>query len=267
MRSVAQLINLSERKALVTGGAGLIGLAVGETLVELGATVAVLDLDYVECQKRTDTLSQLREKSAIPIACDLSDELMTRWAAREAIDKMGGLDIVVHCAAYVGNAKIPGWAVPFEEQTVTAWDAAMRVNLTSIFVMVQTAREALAATDRGAIILFASTYGVVGPDARLYMGTTMGNPAGYSASKGGLLQLTRYLATVLAPRVRVNAISPGGVWRNQPEVFLERYIARTPLGRMASEGDLKGAIAYLASDLSAYVTGHNLVVDGGWTAW
>jgi len=95
----------------------------------------------------------------------------------------------------------------------------------------------------------------------------MANPAGYNASKGGVLQLTRYLATVLAPRTRVNAISPGGVWRQQPDVFRQRYEARTPLARMAAEEDLKGAVAYLASDLSAYVTGQNLVVDGGWTAW
>jgi NAD(P)-dependent dehydrogenase (short-subunit alcohol dehydrogenase family) len=95
----------------------------------------------------------------------------------------------------------------------------------------------------------------------------MNNAAGYAASKGGLLQLMRYLSTLLAPEVRVNAISPGGVWRGQPEAFHERYKARTPLGRMAREEDLKGAICYLASDLSLYVTGHNLVVDGGWTAW
>ncbi len=95
----------------------------------------------------------------------------------------------------------------------------------------------------------------------------MNNAAGYAASKGGLLQLMRYLSTLLAPRVRVNAISPGGVWRSQPEAFHERYRARTPLGRMATEEDLTGAVAYLASDLSTYVTGHNLVVDGGWTAW
>jgi len=95
----------------------------------------------------------------------------------------------------------------------------------------------------------------------------MANPSGYGASKGGLLQLMRHLATVLAPEVRVNAISPGGVWRQQPEAFHDRYRARTPLGRMATEEDLKGAAAYLASDLSSYVTGHNLIVDGGWTAW
>ncbi len=113
----------------------------------------------------------------------------------------------------------------------------------------------------------ASIYGMVGPDFSLYAGTSMGNPAAYAASKGGLLQLTRYLATALAPRVRVNAITPGGIVRGQPPAFIERYVAKTPLGRMATEEDFKGAIAYLASDLSRYVTGQNLVVDGGWTAW
>lgn len=266
-RSIAQLMDLSERKALVTGGAGHIGLVVDEALLELGARVAVLDLDHEACQQRVKSLSQGRDGRAITIACDLTNEAMTRRALRTAINEMGGLDILVHCAAYVGTTQLPGWAVPFEQQTVEAWDAAMRVNLTSAFVMVQEAREALAASGHGSVIFVASTYGLVGPDFRLYADTEMANPAGYGASKGGLLQLTRYLATALAPRVRVNAISPGGVWRNQPEVFQRRYASRTPLGRMAREEDLKGAVAFLASDLSSYVTGHNLVVDGGWTIW
>jgi NAD(P)-dependent dehydrogenase (short-subunit alcohol dehydrogenase family) len=143
----------------------------------------------------------------------------------------------------------------------------MRVNLTSAFILAQEAREALAASGRGAVILFSSIYGVVAPDWSLYAQTPMNNPVGYGASKGGLLALTRYLSTVLAPRVRVNAISPGGVLRGQPQAFQDRYVARTPLARMAVEEDVKGAVAYLASDLSAYVTGHNLLVDGGWTAW
>ena len=95
----------------------------------------------------------------------------------------------------------------------------------------------------------------------------MGNPAAYAATKGGLLQLTRYLATVLAPKIRVNAVSPGGIERGQPSAFQERYVARTPLGRMAREEDFKGIIAFLASDASAYVTGQNFAVDGGWTVW
>ena len=134
-------------------------------------------------------------------------------------------------------------------------------------MLVHAGREELARSGSGAVILFGSTYGLVGPDFSLYDGTAMANPTAYGASKGGVLQLVRYLATTLAPAVRVNAISPGGVERGQPEQFQERYRARTPLRRMAREEDLKGAVAYLASDLSAYVTGHNLVVDGGWTVW
>ncbi|MFQ6027630.1 MAG: SDR family oxidoreductase, partial [Dehalococcoidia bacterium] len=257
MRPVSQLMNLSQRKALITGGAGHIGLAVGETLVELGCDIVILDQDSEASRKRALSLSRLRENNAVGLACDLTDEAATRAAINHSIDKMGGLDILVHCAAYVGTSQVPGWAVPFEQQTVEAFDAALRVNLTSAFAMVQEAKAALAASGHGSVIFFGSTYGLVGPDLGLYQDTNMANPAGYGASKGGLLQLTRYLATILAPEIRVNAITPGGVWRDQPEQFHQRYVGKTPMGRMATEEDLKGAVAYLASDLSAYVTGHN----------
>ncbi len=264
---LAAMMDLSGRTALVTGGAGHIGLAMAETLVELGGRVALVDIDATTLRRRADTLSRARKDSAIAVSCDLGNEEATRRAARVAIGELGGLDLLVHCAAYVGTTRAPGWAVPFEQQSVEAWDAALRVNLTAAFVLVQEARQPLARSGHGSVIFVASTYGLVGPDFRLYEGTDMANPAGYGASKGGLLQLMRYLATLLAPRVRVNAITPGGVWRDQPAAFHKRYVARTPLGRMATEDDLKGAVAYLATDMSAYVTGHNLVVDGGWTIW
>lgn len=266
-RSIAQLMDLSGRKALVSGGAGYVGSVIAEGLVELGASVGLLDVDFEACQARAQRLCTLRKQSAFAIACDLREEHQTRQAMRDVIRTLQGMDILIHCAAYVGTTERPGWAVPFEQQTVEAWDDAMRVNLTSAFVMVHEAKDVLAASGYGSVIFVASTYGLVGPDLSLYQGTRMANPVGYGASKGGLLQLMRHLATGLAPRVRVNAISPGGIWRNQPEVFHQRYVSRTPLGRMAREEDVKGAVAYLASDLSAYVTGHNLVVDGGWTAW
>ena len=267
MRAVNQLMDLAGRNALVTGGAGHIGLAALEALVELGASVAIMDMDAGACEERVARLTSEGDNKAVAIACDLKDEEDTRGAIRKTVDSLGGLDILVHCAAYVGTTMVPGWAVPFQEQSVDAWNAAMTVNLTSAFVMVQEAEEALAASAHGSVVFFGSTYGVVGPDMRLYDQTEMANPAGYAASKGGLIQLTRHLATLLAPKIRVNSITPGGVWRNQPEVFHERYVSRTPLGRMAKEEDFKGAVAFLASDLSAYMTGHNLVVDGGWTAW
>jgi NAD(P)-dependent dehydrogenase (short-subunit alcohol dehydrogenase family) len=267
MKSLSGLMDLNGRKALVTGGAGHIALAVEEALVELGAATSVLDVDKKACEERVQALSHHSNSSGFAIPCDLRDEGATRSAIRQGIDQMGGLDILVHCAAFGGTTQYPGWAVPFEEQSVDAWNAALSVNLTAAFVMVQEAKDALAASGHGSVILFASIYGIDGPDMALYEGTEMANPAGYGASKGGLIQLTRYLATILAPRIRVNAISPGGVWRDQPQAFHQRYVARTPMGRMAAEQDLKGAVAYLSSDLSEYVTGHNLVVDGGWTAW
>jgi NAD(P)-dependent dehydrogenase (short-subunit alcohol dehydrogenase family) len=256
-------MNLSGRRALISGGAGHIGFVCAEGLHELGATVALLDKEARGCE---DCAGRLGSKT-LALSCDLSDEASTRSAVGEAIKKLGGLDILIHCAAYVGTTKIPGWSVPFENQSVDAWDQAMRVNVTAAFVLAQQAREALKDSKHASIILFGSIYGMVGPDMSLYAETTMSNPAGYGASKGALYQLTRYLATVLAPEIRVNSITPGGVARGQPDVFRKRYEARTPLRRMATEHDLKGAVAYLASDLSAYVTGHNLVVDGGWTAW
>ena len=268
MRPVSDLMDLSGRKALVTGGAGHIGLAVGETLVELGASLSILDLDASACRARAVELSRIREGGCFPVPCDLSDEQAIRKAVHQAIDMMGGLDILIHCAAYMGIPEIPGWVVPFEKQTVEAWEFEMRVNLTSAFVMVQEAKKALSSSDHGSVIFFSSIYGSVGPDMRMYEDdATMGSPAAYSVSKGGLNQMTRYLATVLAPQIRVNTISPGGVWRNQQDSFHKKYVSKTPLGRMATEEDLKGAVAFLASDLSAYVTGHNLAVDGGWTAW
>ena len=254
------------RSALVTGGAGHIGRVVGEGLAELGAKVSVLDLDAEACQEQTEVFAKIQGNSGVGVACDLKNEAATRSAVHQVVSSTGGLDIIVHCAAYVGTTEAPGWAVPFEEQTVEAWDDAMRINLTSAFVLAQEAKGALAASGHGSVIFFVSIYGVVGPDLHLYEGTGMVNVTGYGASKGGLLQLTRYLATIMAPEVRVNSISPGGVYRGQPEVFHQRYKAGAPLGRMAKEEDLKGAVAYLASDMSAYVTGHNLVVDGGWTA-
>ncbi len=263
MKTLKTLMDLTGRKALVTGGAGHIGEAACQALAELGATVAVLDRDPAACERRARRLG--RRAWALP--CDLSDEDSTRGAAREAIKRMKGLDILIHSAAFVGDTKLPGWAVPFEEQGMAAWEMAQRVNVGAAFALAQESKKALSASGRGSVILFASTYGVVGPDFRIYEGTPIHHPLGYSASKGAIVQLTRALATALAPRVRVNALSPGGVERGQPEKFVRRYESRTPLGRMASEEDYKGAIAYLASDLSSYVTGQNLVVDGGWTAW
>ncbi|MGH6954495.1 MAG: SDR family oxidoreductase [Alphaproteobacteria bacterium] len=266
MRTIAELIRLDGRTALVAGGAGHIGAAACGTLAELGASVVVLDRDGARAE---EVARRLRDsgKQATAITADLADESEARGAPARAAKAYGRLDILVHAAAFVNQGNEAGYATAFERQESRPWRHALEVNLTSAFVLVQAAAPLLRASGHGAVILFGSTYGLVGPDMRLYDGTSLGNSAAYAASKGGALQLTRWLATALAPEIRVNAISPGGIWRDHPESFAARYGERTPLARMGREEDVTGAVAYLASDLSAYVTGHNLVVDGGWTAW
>jgi len=267
MKSVRELANLSGRTALVTGGGGHIGAAMCAALAELGANVAVLELDAKTGQQVAHELVENHGVRTLALPIDLSEEEQVLSAPEKLLESFEGLDILINNAALVGTSDLEGWAVPFLQQSSRTWRMALEVNLTAPFVLVQACTELLRQSGRGCIINVGSIYGLVGPDNRLYEGTELGNPAAYSASKGGLLQFTRWLATVLAPDIRVNSITPGGVWRNQPEEFRRRYEERTPLRRMATEEDLKGAVAYLASDLSAYVTGQNLVVDGGWTAW
>lgn len=267
MKSLKELMNLRGRVALITGGGGHIGAAMCETLAELGAAIVALDVAQESCTDVAGRIHEMYGVEILSLVIDLSHEKAVRSVPETVLERFGRLDILVNCAALVGRSELKGWITPFLEQRADTWRLALEVNLTAAFVLVQACAEALTASGHGSVVNIGSIYGMVGPDMRLYENTAMGNPAAYAASKGGLLQLTRWLATVLAPDVRVNAITSGGVWRNQPEVFHKRYVARTPLRRMATEEDLKGAAAYLASDLSAYVTGHNLVVDGGWTVW
>jgi len=259
-------MNLKGRVALITGGAGHLGLAMAEALAEAGASIALLDLSSSGGRKLAASLARRHGVRAKFYPADLSRSEALRKIPSRVAHELGGLDVLIHCAALVGANGLPGWNVPFERQSVSTWRKAIEVNLTGIFALTQAAVPHLCKRGKGSVINVASIYSVVGPDWRIYP-KGMGNPAAYSASKGGLVQLTRWLATTLAPKIRVNAISPGGVLRKQKKSFLKKYTERTPMKRMAVEEDVKGAALYLASDLSAYVTGQNLIVDGGWTAW
>ncbi|GAB2175848.1 SDR family oxidoreductase [Dongia sp. agr-C8] len=263
MTSLSDLMNLDGRVALVTGGSGHLGRAMVAALVEMGARVAVHGLNPDETAKAADA----HGKACAPFPADLADPDAVTALPGAVKAKFGRLDILINNAAFVGTSALKGWAVPFQQQSVETWRRAIDVNLTAVFALTQAAALLLAESGSGSVINIASIYGLVGPDLSLYHGTELGNPAAYAASKGGLIQLTRWLATSLAPKVRVNALTPGGIARGQPQEFVDRYVARTPLGRMGREDDMIGAMAYLASDLSNYVTGQNIVVDGGWTAW
>ena len=168
-------------------------------------------------------------------------------------------------STYTGSSGLKGWAKPIKEQDVETWEKAIEVNLTAVFYLIQQCLPLMEKSASASIINISSIYGVAGQKLSLYEGMDYLTPAAYAVSKGGLVQLTRYLATVLAPIIRVNCISPGGIERDQNKAFLERYKKMTPLGRMGREEDLKGVTHFLASDLSAYITGQNIIVDGGWS--
>lgn len=266
MTAIAELMNLQGRRALVTGAAGGIGRVICHTLAELGADIVLVDLPDSDCESVVASLPRESRAKAEVLACDL-ESAEQRGALVKSVRNGGRLDILVNNAAFVGTSGLEGWATELESQTVETWRRALEVNLTAAFDLSKGLSSVLGSSPGGSIVNVASIYGELAPDYALYAGTSMGNPAAYAASKGGLIQLTRWLATTLAPRVRVNAISPGGVKRGQPAAFVERYEQRTPLRRMASEEDFRGAIAFLSSDMSRYVTGHNLAVDGGWGIW
>jgi len=266
MKSLKELMDLKRRTAIITGGAGSIGSGLAESLAELGANIVLLDTNQKQGHSKAKNIKDAYNVETLFLNVDLADDEAIRGVPNAAVNKFGSIDILVNCAALIAASGLEGWAVDFEKQNVDSWRKALEINLTSVFSLTQSCRQALIDSGHGSVINIGSIYGVVGPDMKLYEGIeNMGNPAAYAASKGGLLQFTRWLATVLAPSVRVNSISPGGIFRNHRDPFLSRYQERTPLRRMGTEEDLKGAVAYLASDLSLYVTGQNLMVDGGWT--
>lgn len=267
MSTVASMMDLGGRRALITGAAGGIGRVIASTLAELGADLVLVDRPGASYATAIQEAKRARAVNVETIDCDLELDADRANLLETILSEGRSLDILVNNAAFVGTADLKGWATSFDDQTVETWRRALEVNLTAVFDLAKGLAPLLRESPGGSVVNIGSIYGTNGPDYSLYEGTQMGNPAAYAASKGGLIQLTRWLATTLAPAVRVNAISPGGVLRNQPEVFVQRYSARTPLGRMAREDDFRGAIAYLCSDLSLYCTGHNLAVDGGWSVW
>jgi NAD(P)-dependent dehydrogenase (short-subunit alcohol dehydrogenase family) len=267
MITIKELSNLHGRRALITGASGGLGKVMAATLGELGADLILVDRDTSDLAALSAKLIENWDIKVDYYACDLELQMERAELIDSLRDNNQGLNILINNAAFGGASDLEGWATPFELQTVETWRRALEVNLTAIFDLCQGLAPLLKVAKGSSIINISSIYGVYGPDWSLYEGTSMGNPAAYGASKGGLLQFTRWLSTTIAPHVRVNAISPGGVYRSQPKVFVQRYEAKTPLGRMATEDDFRGIVAYLASDLSKYVTGQNIAVDGGWGIW
>ena len=267
MKTIQELTRLKGRNAIVTGANGLLGRIFCETLAELGANLFLVDLPESDFETTRSLIFKNWEVEVSCLPTNLEDQAQRENLIAGIFKSNVEVNLLVNNAAFVGSSNLSGWTETFEHQSLDTWRRAMEVNLTAVFDLSKGLYPLMRQSRGSNIINIASIYGSYGPDWRLYEGTQLGNPAAYAASKGGVIQLTRWLATTLAPNVRVNAISPGGIENGQSSLFIKRYESRTPLERMANPQDLKGAMAFLASDLSEYVTGHVLEVNGGWGTW
>lgn len=273
-KDIFEKFRLDRQVAVVTGGAGLLGREFCRTLAEAGARVVVCDLNASGAgQVTAEIVEKGLQATAIPADITLPESVKN--LVEETLRIYGRLDILVNSAAldpkFDPQHVQPGSSGAFEDYPLEAWNQALSVNLTGMFLCCQAAVRPMLAQNHGVIINLCSTYGLGGPDQRIYQ--REGQPACYkpvyyTVTKAGVLGLTRYLATYYAGRnIRVNALTPGGVYNDHDEAFVKAYSYRTVMGRMAHRDEMNGALLFLASDASSYMTGGNLVVDGGWTAW
>jgi NAD(P)-dependent dehydrogenase (short-subunit alcohol dehydrogenase family) len=272
---VEQLFDLSGRVAIVTGGAGLLGYHHGAILAAAGAHVVLLDLALADPHGRALHLIDEYGAESIGLVCDITSETSLEHARVQILEKFGRIDILINNAA--NNPKVENgnaaWS-RLENFQLEMWDADIRVGLTGAFLCSRVFGAEMVKRRSGVIVNIASDLAVIAPDQGLYRVDGLPEdqqpvkPVTYSVVKTALLGLTRYLATYWSDaNIRVNAISPGGVLNGQPEVFLSRLKHLIPMGRMANRDEYQGAILFLSSDASSYMTGTNLVIDGGRTCW
>ena len=252
----SNLFDLRDKAAVVTGGAGLIGKEIARALCDFGAKVYIADKD----EKAASSL--LGDSRIKFIRFDITSEDSVKKGLKKIKQDNGRIDILVNSA----YPKTRDWPAKLEKIRFDSWKKNVNDHLGGYFLCCRAASEWMKKQPGGgAIVNLASIYGMYAPDFSIYKGTVMTMPAAYAAIKGGIIAFTRYVASYYGRyNIRANCISPGGVYDNQPRVFVKRYIEKTALGRMASAQDVVGAVLYLVSDASKYVTGQNLVVDGGW---
>lgn len=261
---------------MVTGGAGLLGQRYCEALLEAGARVAIAD---VNGERAEQLARRLGHERALGVAVDVRDAPSVQAGVEAAVSRFGSLDILVNNAALTvrgGSERLLNdYFAPFESYSQEVWQLALDVNLTGMVLCAQAAGRRMLRQGKGVMVNVSSTYGVVAPDQRIYEGvkspyaeTDFNTPVSYAVTKSAVLGLTRYLATYWGRQnIRVNSLTPHGVYDNHDETFVRNFAFRSPLGRMARNDEYRGALLFLVSDASSYMTGANLVVDGGWTAW
>lgn len=277
-RTAPELFDLSGRVAIITGGAGLLGTQHAAAIAEAGGHAVIADLAAAEAEKAAADVTRATGVAALGVRTDITQKADVEAMVAAAKARFGRIDILINNAALTvkgGSRRAADYFAPFEAYPQDLWEEALRVNLTGTLLCCQAVGAVMVAQRSGVVLNIASDVGNVSPDHRIYegvnnphTGTPFNTPVGYATTKAGIINLTRYLATYWADKgIRVNCLSPGGVDTGHEPAFVARLSARIPLGRMAKPGEYKGAVLFLVSDASSYMTGANLVVDGGRTAW
>lgn len=268
-----QLFDLSGKTAVVTGGTGILGRHFCRALAEFGANVAVVDLDQASATALAQELASDYGVGAVGVACDVASAPAVATMVHEVVRQLGPIH-VLHNNAASKSEDLDRFFAPFEEYALEEWRRIMAVNVDGMFLVAQAVGAQMKRQESGgSIIQTASIYGIRASDKRIYEGSyylerQISNPVVYSTSKAAVLGLTRQLAADWAEfGVRVNSLVPGGVASGQNDEFKRRYANRVPLARMAEPHEMIGAVIFLASDASSYVTGQEIVVDGGLSAW
>jgi NAD(P)-dependent dehydrogenase (short-subunit alcohol dehydrogenase family) len=269
------MAELTDKVVVVTGALGLLGRAHCTAMAQVGATVVVTDLNDQACQAAALELSKTTGCPSMGFGADITDALSLRNLRDGILNSYGRIDVLLNNAAWndvFGGSADAAELSKFENYPVEMFERAMKVNVTGMFLACQILGAEMAKRQSGSIINVGSTYGLVGPDQSIYRkpdgSQDFYKSPSYPTSKGAVVAFTRFLAAYWGHSgVRVNCLCPGGVFQNQEDHFVQNYAAKTPLGRMAQPEEIARAAVFLASDASSYMTGSNLVVDGGWTTW
>jgi len=260
------VFSLKNKTVVLTGSAGLLGTQYSHVLSEAGANVVLVDIQSDKNKKLERELAKKYHTKPLAVEVDITNEKAVKELKKQILKKYKKIDVLINNAAF--TKKHPLESAPFEKYPLELWDAAVATNLRGVFLCCREIGKVMLQQKRGVIVNISSIYGMVGADQRIYGNSKLNSVSSYATTKGGIINLTRFLAAHWHRKnIRVNTLSLGGVYNKQGKQFVKNYACRTMLGRMASKDEYRGAILFISSDASSYMTGANLVVDGGWTAW
>lgn len=272
MEYLNNLFNLKDKVVIITGGAGLLGRQYANALANLGAVPIIADMDGALAEQIASEFEKKYNTKVLGLQVDVASKKSLESCRDKVLGEFGRIDVLINNAGISGKVADDTVAPDFEDYPLGEWEKAFDVNITGMFLAAQIFGREMSKLGSGVVVNICSIYGILSPDQRIYekegVSKNFIKPVSYSVTKSAVLNLTRYLATYWANKgIRVNTLTPGGVFDNQDKEFIKKYSERTPMGRMANPEDMVGPMLFLASDASKYMTGANLIIDGGWSAW